>query len=372
MNKLIHSINSNILFVSNADYLKPNGGGVQWCTNEYLKMMEASNLNISICSYSSDMNLFSRVKRRLLPQPFKGIVPKSAISEIISITRARKISFIALNNTEACSLASQIREIDKQIKILFLSHGAEIVDLVNQIRIDPKSISRLKRSPHWIGRTLRDEIYQRQSLDGAICISKEDVQFERWLGSRNTLFIPRSIHINLLPNRAKKHRMGIVSTLDHVPNRSGIIELANAMTNSNIQIRLVGGPTSIGEKLASLFKSIYYCGRLSDSDLKIEASTWRAFANPIFCQARGASTKVATALGWGIPVLTTPQGARGYEWDTEALPLASSPKDLARLVQMVVSDNCRSTWRDRTLHVASLAPSIDAQASLFRDFLSKF
>jgi hypothetical protein len=45
--------------------------------------------------------------------------------------------------------------------------------------------------------------------------------------------------------------------------------------------------------------------------------------NPVFWLSRGASMKLATALGWGLPVLTTQAGARGYEWGGAAVPVCA-------------------------------------------------
>jgi len=45
----------------------------------------------------------------------------------------------------------------------------------------------------------------------------------------------------------------------------------------------------------------------------------------------GCSTKLAVALGWEIPIITTTMGTRGYVWKEENMPIADKPELLARL-----------------------------------------
>jgi hypothetical protein len=75
-----------------------------------------------------------------------------------------------------------------------------------------------------------------------------------------------------------------------------------------------------------------YLGPLNDDALRAEAATWCCFVNPIFVYSKGCSTKLAVALGWGLPIATTRYGARGYLWDEGAIPLADDPTELADLV----------------------------------------
>jgi hypothetical protein len=136
-----------------------------------------------------------------------------------------------------------------------------------------------------------------------------------------------------------------------------------------IELRVVGGPESIGVALQNEFKSIRYLGELPDEKLTAEAATWCAFINPIFCYARGASTKVATALGWGLPVITTPHGARGYRWDQQALPLAKSVSEMLNITKQIASSDDAESWRMRAKLVADLAPSASEAGEFLLNFL---
>jgi hypothetical protein len=101
---------------------------------------------------------------------------------------------------------------------------------------------------------------------------------------------------------------------------------------------------------------------LSDTELRAEAATWSAFLNPIFCQARGCSTKLATALGWEIPIVTTPVGARGYVQVDGALTSADGPMEFA---ERLLDIHARDEWRDvrnQTIRVARSTPRMDVIA----------
>jgi len=343
-------------------------GGVQWCTSEYLRTL-GEVFEVSIVGYDSPRGLMDRISRKLARRPFSLGMPKNAMEKIMSWAGGEDHNWVFLNNTCALEFVRVVpREKRTNIKTIFLSHGAQITDEVNERVISDHAISAAK-----LKRTLVAEITLRRALDGVICISEEDAIFERWLGSTNVCFIPRMIARAPLPLQPRRGLIGTVSTLSHGPNVQGIRFLAEALdrAGSDVRLRLVGGPDAAGENLAREYASVDYCGRLNDAELEREAATWCAFANPIFCQARGASTKIATALGWGLPVLTTRQGVRGYRWDVDALPLASSATELAAVCRQVALSGDRGDWRKRAETIIDLAPSLAQTAKQLADFLKQ-
>lgn len=358
-----------LIFISNQGYLADKGGGVQCCTAEYLNTLREAGFEVTIHDYQPDRRLATRLSRRLRPRPFSRIVPSSLVDDVARRVVSQKISWIAYNNTEACAIAKTMRTRAPESKHLFLSHGAEITDELNAIRLSPESTPSHRRSALWLGQSLLAQVEHRQAINASICISAEDVAFERWLGASNVLFLPRQVKRNLLNWRPQSGVIGTVATLDHAPNLHGLESFASCLNSSEIQLRLVGGPERIGRDLQFKYPCIHYCGRLSDEALETEAATWMAFINPIFCQARGASTKVATALGWGIPVISTARGVRGYIWDENALPLAATPKELAYFAVNIAFEANPTALQARALSVASLAPSLEYTADQLGNFL---
>ena len=233
----------------------------------------------------------------------------------------------------------------------------------------PENLPKHMRHPSWLGRTIQEEIQQRQATDLVICICQEDVLFEQWLGAPRCLFLPRSIEVQDLDLKPVAGRIGCVATLNHEPNVDGIKQLAKELECSgDMVLRVVGGPVEVGKRLQEKFNAIEYVGRLSDEQLFDEAATWSAFTNPIFCQARGASTKVATALGWGLPVATTVVGARGYRWDESDIPLAKSTKELADICRLI-SYGDSNTWQMRAKQIRGLAPSLTEAGAMLASSL---
>lgn len=296
--------------------------------------------------------------RRAAPRPNAYQIPPSFIEKLIGRCQQSNHPQVFLNNTITFPLTLALRNaLGEQPRIVMLSHGVENTDLVNALRLAPQNLPKHMRHPIWLGRTIQDEVQQRKAVDLVICICQEDVLFEQWLGASRCLFLPRSIEVQDLDRKPMVGRIGCVATLNHEPNVDGVKRLAKELDCSgDIVLRVVGGPSEVGKRLQEQFKSIDYVGRLSDEQLFEEAATWSAFANPIFCQARGASTKVATALGWGLPVATTVVGARGYRWDESIIPLARSTNELAEICRSI-SYGDASAWRARANQIRSLAPN---------------
>ena len=72
-----------------------------------------------------------------------------------------------------------------------------------------------------------------------------------------------------------------------------------------------------------------YLGPMEGAEVEHEAASWCAFLHPMFCFARGCSTKLATGLGWQIPCLSTESGVRGYDLPSGAVVMAVGPQEFA-------------------------------------------
>lgn len=360
------------LFVTLRGHLQAGGGGVQWCSREYHDTLDAAGLAPQVLPFDIDRGLRARLLRRLRPRPYAHRLPAGLAAEIAAQARRLDSRWCFLNNTDALALAPALRAAAPDLRLVFLSHGAELTDVINNLRLAPETAPREQHAAPWLGRLLQEELRLRASLHGAVVISEPDLLVEEWLGSPRVAYLPRSVPSTPLPLAPVVGRVGCVATLDHGPNLHGLRLLADALApHPEVRLRLVGGPAPVGRELASRHPAIDYLGRLDEDALRAEAATWRAFVNPIFCPARGASTKVATALGWGLPVLTTPHGARGYRWPAGTLPLADGPAALAALVRDVAtaSDPAPSLAAAETLRRA--APDLAESAALLRALLAR-
>jgi hypothetical protein len=155
--------------------------------------------------------------------------------------------------------------------------------------------------------------------------------------------------------------------MDHPPNRDGLVRFLEALeplAPPMLEVRVVGGPPAAGAELAQRFRLVRYLGALSDEELDKEASTWVCFVHPLFYFARGCSMKLAVALSWQIPVVTTPAGCRGYRWREGSLPVADTPEALARLALRFADPGTAAAARKEVAAIARSAPTIDDVAAL--------
>lgn len=360
------------LFISPQAFLKPSGGGVQWCTREFLQSLKNADLKPEILAYETPKKPWIRLLRKTIPIPFYGMVPSQFKKKTLRLATKQKPKYIFLNNNEAASIAPYLRENGYDGKIIFLSHGVEITDVVNNLRLAPLCLPAMYQRPIWLGNLLKSEIRIRSALDGVFCVSETDLLFEQWLGSKKSIFLPRQIEKDKIKRAIISNRVGLVATLNHGPNLHGLEMLGKELAKQNkIELRLVGSPVSDGKRLANKYRKITFLGPLSDQEAKEEAASWSAFINPIFCYARGVSTKVATALGWGLPVLTTPMGSRGYRWDEKGLPLCPTPQDLMIKIVQISNKKNNKVAVNATKKIVGMAPKPAEITGLIRKFLQE-
>jgi hypothetical protein len=272
-------------------------------------------------------------------------------------------------------LSQDIRRKFPRVTQILLSHGVEAVDVLIEQRLGEtvQGVRPRKAAEQRLGRELVRSAAERRWIDGVISLSPFDVEIEKWLGTKACLWAPATISDAPLAMRPVEGRVGCVSTLDHSPNWAGLIQLLEALqeaaTPPGFEIRLVGQPKTIGAEIAGKFPFVRYLGPLSDHDLRLEAATWCSFINPIFVNAKGRSTKIGLALGWGLPIATTRLGVRGYVWDQAMLPTAGTPSELARLVieQSELSNFDRH--RGMTGAIAEQTPSRAQVAQKVRAFV---
>jgi hypothetical protein len=328
-------------------------------------------------TFDSDQRILVRLKRRFWPRPYTNLLPPTLLDDVISHVESGGIKFIFFNLVDVAPLAESIRaRISEECKIILLSHGMESVDYLHEIRAKGggKAFSRATRSElYMLSQKLVAEARQRQYIDHVFCLTSVEAEIERWLGAKNVTWLPRIIPVRCLRWRPHHSRIGFVGTVSHSPNAEGLIlflEELQKIAFHNVRLRLVGGPVTAVTAITKRFSMVEYLGQLSDEELEKEASTWSCFVHPIFCYARGCSTKLAVVLGWQIPVVTTPAGCRGYTWREGNLPLAETPESLARLaLQMLAPEVACSTKLEISTIVHS-APTLSEVAAKVQSALS--
>ncbi len=359
-----------LAFLTN-DCLLIGSGGVQVCTKEFLELFRDIDPTLELVKYKTDMGLLARLLRRARPSPYRRLIGLSQLRSCLCQIKEAGTTVLLLNNSDALILAPVLRRALPTLRLVYLSHGPVVTDFVNSQLLPLPSEDRRPLFSATAGRVLEEDLRLRRHLDGTVSISASDDAMEDWLGSRAHIWIPRHLAPHTLDLQPQQGRIGCVSTLNHAPNHDGLVRLARALdSRGEVQLRLVGGPEALGRRLARCYPSIAYLGRLSADELAEEMASWRGVVNPIFCMARGCSMKVKTALEMGLPVLTTPIGARGYYWDSQALPLGVTPDDLAQLVtQVALDDGAHRSAQAGAARIATLSEPRSALVARLERFL---
>ena len=363
------------LFVSNRRFLGGGRGGVQIATAEFIEVFEAMGFAVKPFAVDVDRRLGTRLVRRLCSSPYCGAMDRAARQTLAAA--AADATLVLVNQvTLAGEVVRALRSLGaERPPVVVLSHGAEITDMLHLARLRqalPLSGRLAPTAATALGATILDEAKARAGIDGVIAISPADVAFERWLGAPNAVWIPRTVVPDPLDWAPCGGRFGFVGTLDHAPNLEGLCDVLAALPESaarDLEIRIVGGPPATGEWLAKTFPVATYLGPLDDAALAAEARSWAAFLHPIFASPRGASTKLARPLAWGLPIVTTPDGRRGYVFDEGGLMEADTPEAFVDMMIALKDELRRARAREDVLEAARHSPSIEDVARFLRAYL---
>lgn len=235
-------------------------------------------------------------------------------AEIARASAQAGVSLVLLNQVDLAPLASRLRALlPAGTLIVVLSHGNASGDFLHAMSQPGRHAAVRARDAWRLGALLASEAgcFRGDDVDVVVCVSETERQIDAWLGARHVVVVPRVFAPAFLDWTPAPGRIGFVGTLDHLPNYAGIEQLAQALTGEDIPrlaLRVAGGGEREGRALERRFPFVRWVGHLDDPALRAEAATWSLFVNPIFWHARGTSMKLATAIEWGIPVVTTLAG----------------------------------------------------------------
>lgn len=325
------------LFVHYEGTLRDSGGGVQICTQEYGATLRAAGFHLRYVEIKNDRRPLTRIRRRLSPRPYANAFIPDEVARNMADALDENLHYIFINQAVLRPLGKLIRKrLAGDYEVVLLSHGLQSVDFLHQLRSEssPAFENTTKAEMIMLARQLIEETRQSRYLDHIFCLAPFEVGIERWLGGKAVTYLPRTITRPPLLWQPIYGRMGYVGRLDHPPNKEGLISFLTALeqlASDTVRLRLVGSPRRAGQAIAKRFAFVDYLGRLTDEQLRSEACSWNCFVHPVFCYAMGASTKLAVAIGWQIPVVTTSMGRRGYIWREGHMPIADTPQSLAKL-----------------------------------------
>ena len=341
-----------------------------------MSAIRAAGIALDLWPLDPDQRWSTRILHRIAPSPYLRRIGSSSLRGLLRLVTDGAPDFIFLNQVSLAALAPALRSrLPPASKIVVLSHGLESTDLLHLIRLRrllPLG-GRIGPSETFaLGRTILSETDLRTHVDVVCALSEFDEQLENWVGAKRVGWLPRIIEPQPLVWRPGHDRLGFVGTLDHAPNLEGLVGVLDELDKKDVgtlRIRVVGEPTRIGRWLASRYRVVDYLGCLDDETLSREAASWNAFLHPIFCHARGCSTKLATAIGWEIPIITTNIGRRGYRWKSGDLLMAKNPADFADLCFSMLDPEFAASCRVGAIEVARTSPRLHEVANQLRELI---
>ena len=328
-------ITRSAVFVSHRKSVEGAPGGQQVCTHEYRETLRMAGFELHDVFWEHERTLSRRLSNRLRPSPYNRPWSPGLAERSVDAARSHGADLIFLNVIDLLPLAQDIKRLaGSDCKVVMLSHGLASVDEVHTQRIlRSYPFLPINPSPLQPGHLLRQEAEYLPFCDHVVSLAPFETEICRWLGAESNSWIPRAITQDPLDRNPVPGRLGVVGTLDHPPTMEAmwlVLEAMRLQGSGASRVRIVSGSRSQAEFFASRFPFVDYVGRLDDVALREEARTWCAFLHPLFCFARGASTKLATGLAWGLPCITTESGARGYDLPEGAVVRADLPEEFAR------------------------------------------
>lgn len=366
------------LFLSHESHLSPGGGGNQICSREYRDVLIAAGFDLEFVTHGTDQKLATRLQRKLFPERYPKLIPREFLLQVKDAYQKQRPDFVFCNFTNYLPLAAQLRAIlPAHVKMVLLSHGLVSVDDVHRDRIArlPFAKSHVKRlGPILIGKAIVTEMQNLPLFDHTFCLAEFEVPICRWLGARSVSWWPRTIpHECELDWKPEGGRIGLVGTLDHPPNLEGVFLFCEALAKHGgtvPRLRLVTRSKAVAKDLRQRYDFVDDLGSLEDpGKMEAEAATWSAYIHPIFCLAMGCSTKLATGIAWGLPIISTEAGIRGYSWAEGNLLLAADADEMARLSIKIQDRKTAEATKKETMKVRSTTLSISAVSCRFREKL---
>ncbi len=350
-------------------------GGQQACTRELQQVIRKAGYDFKEVALPARLSFFSRVRNRLKPRVYPICWHPDAGGCVAEAANRNQAGTIFFNLIDFLPLAREVRpRVDPKVRLVMLSHGLASADVREINRIAREMPEIIRRCPLYSLETvLKKEREYLGDFDQVISLAEFEADLCRELGARRSDWIPRVIPDHPLNWKPIEGRLGFVGTLDHPPSMEGMVKVLEAWPRDAgrpVKVRVVSRSRWHGECLARKFSQVEYLGPMEGGEAEQEAASWCAFLHPMFCFARGCSTKLATGLGWRIPCLSTTSGVRGYEVPKGAVLLKEKPEDFALEACRLSFVEAARKEKKALDSVADEFPSTEALATRFKGFFS--
>jgi hypothetical protein len=354
-------LKERVLFIVNSIYFDNtrNEGGVRNCTLEYINLL-STQFEVILFPVSYSKSIFYKIRSKLGLNIYNDYTPTNYKRELQEAIIQNSVHFVFLNLSNTMTFASVIKEEFNDVKVILCSHGNESGDHLHHS-------FRFKQKHSWLQRFINSILFAKmiekevdfrlRFLDLVLTVSEVEEAIEKWLGAKKVFMVPRVLKNQPIPWDPHYGRVGFLGDLSHKPNYEGIVSFCDAIVKSGCQdlkFRLLGSPIDIGNELAHKYPFLEYCGFVPEDKINEEVATWSLFLNLVFYYSRGVSTKLAKGLGWGIPVLSTTYGNRGYNLPPTMLKSVETPSEMVEMAVRLISDrNELNQMRKTSIHLSS-------------------
>lgn len=337
-------------------------GGVQLCSQEFYQVIEnIDDLQLEEYHVPYTKNVRQRIMMKAGLENYSMYNVQKDASALVKYILEHDIEIVFINMASLVRYAKPIKDVfNDKVKTVLLSHGNHSGDFLHQITkpLKYENIFRNFMKKLRLGLLISTEAtYRVKYVDSVVTLSETEKQIENWFGAKKTVFLPRRLYPDFVDHKPVLGRVGFVGRLDHPPNFQGMQILLKSLENADykgVEIRIVGAPEKFGRALQKEFPLIIYLGELSDCQLDEEVATWSLLLNPVWWYSTGASTKLAKAISWGIPIITTTAGMRGYLFENGKLIIADSPEAMVKLIlQEATNVDSIKNWANETKKIAS-------------------
>lgn len=328
-----------VLFISNKIFLDTSlpEGGVRLCTMDFIELLQAK-YDVSFLKVSYNRSILFRLRFRLGIDAYEEYIPADYHAELNDYIINQGIRKIFINLSNLSAFADYIKKAFAayNVKVVLCSHGNESGDFLHQSTRFTEGISAVKRlfSSYRLGKVLKKEaLFRQNAIDCVLTVSEVEEDIEKWLGAKQVCCVPRVFKKEYINWQPVIGRIGFVGDVSHPPNYFGLLQLCESFEKSGVpaalDIRIVGKENANTATLKNRFPFVTITGYMDNKDLVIEAGTWNYYLNLVFYYSKGVSTKLEKGMNWGLPIISTTAGNRGYVFNKGEIPTFNSASDVA-------------------------------------------
>jgi len=337
-----------VLFISHKKFLDQTlpEGGVRLCTNDYVELLQTQYV-VNFLGVEYNRSILFRLRFRLGLDAYEEYVPENYRTELKDAIVTRGIRKVFINLSNAMSFGKFIKENFSayDVKVILCSHGNESGDFLHQAARFSERLAGYKRlfSSYRLGKMLKlESIYRQHYIDLVLTVSEVEEQIEKWLGAKQVFMVPRVFKQKFIDWRPVHGRIGFVGDISHPPNYYGVSKLCEALQKNGVpeqlDFRIIGVEDEHSRRLKEQFSFVSIMGYMDNAVFEKEAASWYYYMNLAFYYSKGVSTKLAKGIDWGLPVISTTAGNRGYVFRGGNVLTADAPEDIATILEHRLSD----------------------------------